>query len=168
VFCSPATARALLRLGPDETTFVLARCDEAASLAGAIRRPEGCLRVWSRAELSLDLRLRWLTAAPQAYARAGVALAALLLASLRLGRLLPREPGESRRQAWARSALAVGLAALAADGLVRAVLAGGDPGERHLYSPLLLEGGAALWALLLALLAGAYLKRPRAAGPGPA
>jgi hypothetical protein len=167
VFCSPATARALLRLSPKETTFVLARCEEPGSAAEAVRRADDSLQVHPREELSLALRLRWLATAPAVYTRVGLAIAGILLASLLLGRLLPREPGESHRLAWGRAALAVGLAAAAADGLVRAVLTWGSSGEAHLHPVLLLEGVTALLALALALLAGAYLRRPRAAAPAP-
>jgi putative ABC transport system permease protein len=65
VFCSLATARAVLGLRQEQTVYLLARCHDPAAahaLAGRLRATAG-LSAYSREELSLRSRLYWLTRA---------------------------------------------------------------------------------------------------------
>jgi hypothetical protein len=168
VFCSLDTARKLLRMRREETTFVLLRCNDPTRCARNLREvARDGLQVRDRAELSLGLRLRWLTSAPLAHAWAGTALALVLAAAPVLARLVPRQPREPRRFAWARLAFVVTIGALLADAIVRAALAVGWPDDAHLFPARVLEGGTAALAVLLALIGGACLRRPRAAAPAP-
>src|SRR5262249_6813740 len=119
VYCSLDTARKLLRVRRGETTFVLLRCDDSPQCARELRiAGRDGMQVRERAALSLALRLGWLASTPLAHAWAGMVVATVLAAALLLARLLPRQPREPRRIAWARLALAVGVAALLADATV--------------------------------------------------
>jgi len=81
VFCSLTTAQQLLHLTPDQTTYVLARCDRGVDPREVVnrmrkkyRRTEGgkeydTLSVFTRDEFSLRSRMHWLTKT-----KAGIAL----------------------------------------------------------------------------------------------
>jgi putative ABC transport system permease protein len=72
VFCSVETARSLLRMAPDQTVYLLARCRDPAdarSVAARLRAAYPSLSAFTRDELSLRSRLRWLT-----MTKAGIAL----------------------------------------------------------------------------------------------
>jgi putative ABC transport system permease protein len=72
VFCSIETARLLLRLAPDQATYLLARCHDrtdAPALVARLRAAHPALSAFTREQLSGRSRLYWLTKT-----RAGVAL----------------------------------------------------------------------------------------------
>jgi putative ABC transport system permease protein len=63
VFCSVETARPLLRLAPDQTTYLLARCDspeDAARVVKRLRRHSN-LSAFTSLEFSRRSRIHWLT-----------------------------------------------------------------------------------------------------------
>jgi putative ABC transport system permease protein len=63
VFCSLDTARRLLQLSQDQTTYFLARCREPAeaeAVAGRLRREYGNMSAFTSNEFSVRSRLHWL------------------------------------------------------------------------------------------------------------
>jgi putative ABC transport system permease protein len=71
VYCSTETARQLLRLPADQTTYVLARCHEATSAAVVVERlrADPHVSVFTAEELSWHTRLHWMMKT-----KAGIAL----------------------------------------------------------------------------------------------
>jgi len=71
VFCSLTTGRALLRMQPEQTTYLLARCRDRAGAAALVERLRGYpdLSAFTSEEFSLRSRLHWLTKT-----KAGIAL----------------------------------------------------------------------------------------------
>jgi putative ABC transport system permease protein len=71
VYCSTETARLLLRLPSDQTTYVLARCHDAASapVVAERLRANSNVSVFTAAELSWRTRLHWMMKT-----KAGIAL----------------------------------------------------------------------------------------------
>jgi putative ABC transport system permease protein len=71
VFCSSQTARALLRLSQDQTTYVLARCHHAADAPAVVQRLREypTMTAFTSEEFSLHSRWHWLTKT-----KAGIAL----------------------------------------------------------------------------------------------
>jgi putative ABC transport system permease protein len=72
VFCSLNTARPLLRILPDQATYVLARCHnkaEAPAVVERLRQQYGSLSVFTSEEFSFRSRMHWLTKT-----KAGIAL----------------------------------------------------------------------------------------------
>jgi putative ABC transport system permease protein len=72
VFCSRGTARPLIRLNPDQTTYVLARCHskaEAQTVVDRMRSEYHNLSTFTSDEFSLRSRMHWLTKT-----KAGIAL----------------------------------------------------------------------------------------------
>jgi putative ABC transport system permease protein len=82
VFCSLATARALLRIPPDRTTYLLGSCRSPADAPAVARRLRACssMGVFTREELSLKSRMQWLIKS-----RAGIALLFAALLGLLVG-----------------------------------------------------------------------------------
>jgi putative ABC transport system permease protein len=70
VFCSVETARRLLRYRPDETTYLLARCDDPGRVAEELNaaHPDDML-AFTSSEFSYRSRMHWLTKT-----KAGIAL----------------------------------------------------------------------------------------------
>jgi putative ABC transport system permease protein len=62
VFCSLETARRLLNIAADQTTFLLARCHDPADAAAVVRtlRRHANLSAYTKDELSLRSRYHWL------------------------------------------------------------------------------------------------------------
>jgi putative ABC transport system permease protein len=62
VFCSAATARPLLRMQPDQTTYVLAQCRDRAAAADVIERlrAHADMEIFASEEFSIRSRLHWL------------------------------------------------------------------------------------------------------------
>jgi putative ABC transport system permease protein len=71
VFCSRETARQKLRLNPDQTTYILARCRNRADAPKAVERLREYtnLSAFTSAEFSFRSRMHWLTKT-----KAGIAL----------------------------------------------------------------------------------------------
>ncbi len=72
VFCSVETARTLLQMSADQSTFLLARCGDpadAAAVVARLRTVHPDMSVFTREELSARSRLRWLI-----MTKAGIAL----------------------------------------------------------------------------------------------
>jgi putative ABC transport system permease protein len=82
VFCSIETARALLWLSSDRTTYLLARCRNAASAQAVVERLRDSpkLSAFTREELSQRSRLHWLIKT-----KAGVALGCAAALGLMVG-----------------------------------------------------------------------------------
>ena len=71
VFCSVETARGLLRMSPEQTVYVLARCRNPADAPAVVRRLRAypTMSAFTSEEFSLRSRLHWLTKT-----KAGIAL----------------------------------------------------------------------------------------------
>jgi putative ABC transport system permease protein len=83
VFCSLNTAKPLLRSLPDQTTYVLARCQnkaEAPAVVERIRQKYDNVSAFTSEEFSLRSRMHWLTKT-----KAGIALGYAALLGLAVG-----------------------------------------------------------------------------------
>lgn len=82
VFCSLETARPLLRLLPDQTTYLLARCRDKADVPAVVERLHQYpnMTAFSSEEFSLRSRMHWLTKT-----KAGIALGFAALLGLLVG-----------------------------------------------------------------------------------
>lgn len=82
LFCSLPTAQALLRLPPEQVTFLLARCHNAADVPAVVERLRAYenMSAFSRDEFSLRSRMHWLLKT-----NAGVALGCAALLGLIVG-----------------------------------------------------------------------------------
>jgi putative ABC transport system permease protein len=82
VFCSINTARPLLRLGPDQTTYVLARCRDPKDAPAVVQRLRqySKMSAFTRDEFSLHSRMHWLTKT-----KAGIALGCAAVLGLLVG-----------------------------------------------------------------------------------
>src|SRR5262249_14663323 len=63
VFCSVRTARSLLRMQPDQATYLLARCRNPAEAPAVVRRLDGYpnLKAFTSDDFSFRSRMHWLT-----------------------------------------------------------------------------------------------------------
>jgi putative ABC transport system permease protein len=82
VFCSIRTARPLLQMMPDQTTYVLARCKKPEDAEAVVSRLRsfGDMTVFTTGEFSLRTRLHWLTTT-----KAGIALGYTAVLGLLVG-----------------------------------------------------------------------------------
>jgi putative ABC transport system permease protein len=82
IFCSIATARPLLRLTSEQTTYVLARCPNPADVPAVVERLRGYanMSAFSSAEFSFRTRMHWLTKT-----KAGIALGCAAALGLLVG-----------------------------------------------------------------------------------
>jgi putative ABC transport system permease protein len=82
VFCSIPTARQFLHLRPDQTTYVLARCQDAANAPRVVDelRRYASMSAFTSADFSLRSRLYWLTRT-----RAGIAIGCTAVLGLLVG-----------------------------------------------------------------------------------
>lgn len=83
VFCSIRTARKLLKLAPDQTVYVLGRCqnsEDAAQVARRLQQKYDDVTVLTRSQFSWRTRLYWLT-----MTKAGVALGYTAVLGLLVG-----------------------------------------------------------------------------------
>jgi putative ABC transport system permease protein len=82
VFCSIPTARGLLRMSPEQTTYVLARCRSAAAAPAVVQRlrREATMSAFTSEDFSLRSRLHWLTKT-----KAGIALGLAAALGLMVG-----------------------------------------------------------------------------------
>jgi putative ABC transport system permease protein len=85
VFCSLETARPLLRLLPEQTTYVLARCTNPAAAATVVERLRDYpnMSAFTKDEFSLRTRMHWLTKT-----KAGIALGCAAALGLLVGALV--------------------------------------------------------------------------------
>ena len=128
VFCSLSTARPLLRLGPDQTVYLLAECRDPRRRRGRGRPTEAIQPTCRRSpatEFSFRSRMHWLTKT-----KAGIALGYAALLGLLVGAVVTSQTlyAATRRAARVRRAAGAGHPALADGG-------GGDAavvlGRRH-------------------------------------
>lgn len=82
VFCSVQTARHLIRIQPDQTTYLLARCRQPEDAATVVERGRASapLSAFTRQELSLHSRMHWLIKT-----KAGLALGVAAVMGLVVG-----------------------------------------------------------------------------------
>jgi putative ABC transport system permease protein len=82
IFCSIATARPLLHMLPDQTTYVLARCHNPADAAAVVERlgPYSNMSAFTSEDFSFRTRMHWLT-----MTRAGIALGCAAALGLLVG-----------------------------------------------------------------------------------
>jgi len=82
VFCSINTARPLLRLQPDQTTYLLARCRQGSDAAGVVEqlRRYAHMTAFTSADFSLRSRMHWLTKT-----KAGIAFGCAAVLGLLVG-----------------------------------------------------------------------------------
>jgi putative ABC transport system permease protein len=173
VFCSTSTARPLLRMQAENTTYVLARCKAPQDAPGLVRRLGGYegLSAFTRADFSLRTRWHWLTKTKAGVAMGFAAALGLLVGLVVTSQTLYAATAASFREFAVLLALGiprwrvaltvleqsfwvgVGGLALAAPvvfGLARVMSAVGVP----VQLPLWLLGGAAALTLAMALASG--------------
>jgi putative ABC transport system permease protein len=82
VFCSQSTARPMLRLNPEQTTYLLAKCrdKEEAPVVVARLKPHGDMTAFTSQDFSVHSRIHWLTKT-----KAGIALGYSALLGLLVG-----------------------------------------------------------------------------------
>jgi putative ABC transport system permease protein len=173
VFCSVPTARGLLRMSPEQTTYVLARCrnpGEAADVVDRLRS-HATMSAFTSADFSVRSRLHWLTKTKAGIALGLAAALGLLVGAVVTSQTLYAATAASLREYAVLRALGVprwrmGLTVMAqsfwvgAFGLlaaVPAVLALGQAAAAASVPVLLpswLLGGAAAVTLATALLSG--------------
>jgi putative ABC transport system permease protein len=85
VFCSVPTARGLLRMTPDQTTYVLARCRDSEAAPQAVERLRryAVMSAFTSDDFSLRSRLHWLTKT-----KAGIALGLAAALGLLVGAIV--------------------------------------------------------------------------------
>jgi putative ABC transport system permease protein len=85
IFCSTGTARPLVRLFPEQTTYVLARCKNPATAPAVVERLRGYanMSAFTKDEFSLRTRMHWLTKT-----KAGIALGCAAALGLLVGALV--------------------------------------------------------------------------------
>jgi putative ABC transport system permease protein len=173
VFCSIHTARSLLRLSDEQTTYVLARCHHAADASSVVDRLRSypTMAAFTSEDFSLRSRLHWLTKTKAGIALGFAALLGLLVGAVVTSQTLYAATAASAREYAMLRALGIprwrlALAVMAQSfwvGLAGLVVAaptvlGLAYGMRALGVPVLLPplllGGAALVTLAMALLSG--------------
>jgi putative ABC transport system permease protein len=179
LFCSTATARQLLGLGPDQTTFLLARCRHPGDAPAVVERLRSyeAMSACTSADFSLRSRLHWLTKT-----RAGIALGCAALLGLIVGAAVTTQTLSAATAAalreyavlealgiptWRMAALVlaqsfwvglvgISLAVPASIGSAQVIRALGG----MIQLPAWLLGSAAALTLLTALLSGLLSLRP--------
>jgi putative ABC transport system permease protein len=173
VFCSVDTARRLLRMTPEQTTYVLARCRDAEGARRVVQRLRAypTLSAFTSEEFSLRSRLHWLTKTKAGIALGFAAALGLLVGAVVTSQTLYAATAASLREYAVLRALGiarwrmalmvmaqsfwVGVAGLACAvpavlGLTEAARAAGVP----VQLPPLLLGGAAAVTMVMALVSG--------------
>jgi putative ABC transport system permease protein len=173
IFCSIPTARGLLRLTNEQTTYILARCHNAAEAPAVVKRLREypTMSAFVSEDFSRRSRLHWLTKTKAGVAMGCAAFLGLLVGAVVTSQTLYAATAASRKEyavlralgvrRWriARTVLAqaawVGLAGLGIAGptvlgLYSAARAGGVP----LLLPGELLAAAALVTLTVAMLSG--------------
>jgi putative ABC transport system permease protein len=173
VFCSLRTARPLLRLAPDQTTYVLARCrrpEDAPAVVERLRHYPS-MTAFTSEEFSLRSRLHWLTKTKAGIALGFAAALGLLVGAVVTSQTLYAATAASLREFAVLRALGIprrrmaglvlaqsfwiGLAGIAAavPAVVGLASGAGALGVPVLLPALLLEAAAAV-TLGMALLSG--------------
>jgi putative ABC transport system permease protein len=174
VFCSINTARDRLRLLPDQTTYVLARCHrraDAPAVVSRLRREYSNLSAFTSDEFSFRSRMHWLLKTKAGIALGYAAALGLLVGAVVTSQTLYAATAASLREfavlralgipRWRMAGLVVsqsfwvgiigvGLALPAVHGLAELA----DRLGVHVDLPLWLQGGAAVVTLVMALLSG--------------
>ncbi len=173
VFCSIPTAQRLLRLRPDQATFLLARCRNPGDAQTVVDRLRayGNMSAFTREEFSLHSRMHWLTKTKAGVAMGCAALLGLIVGAAVTSQTLYAATAASLRQyavldalgipTWRMCAmvvnqsfwvglLGIGVALPASLGSARIVE---SLGARILMPPWML-GTAALLTMVMALLSG--------------
>jgi putative ABC transport system permease protein len=173
VFCSVATARGLLRMTPEQTVYVLARCRTPADAPEVVRRLRAypTMSAFTSEEFSLRSRLHWLTKTKAGVALGFAAALGLLVGAVVTSQTLYAATAASLREYAVLRALGiprwrmaltvlaqsfwVGVAGLACAtpavfGLAQAAGAAGVP----VQLPAWLLGGGAAVTMAMALLSG--------------
>lgn len=100
IFCSLRTARALLDLKPEETTYLLARCrtpEEAARVVGRFRGAPN-LSAFTRDDFSRQTRMYWLTKTKAGLALGWTAVLGLLVGAVITGQTLYAATAANQRE----------------------------------------------------------------------
>jgi putative ABC transport system permease protein len=173
VFCSVGTARGLLRMSPEQTVYVLARCRNPADAPEVVRRLREypTMSAFTSEEFSLRSRLHWLTKTKAGIALGFAAALGLLVGAVVTSQTLYAATAASLREyavlralgipRWRMAATVlaqsfwVGVAGLvcaapAVFGLQQVAATAGVPVQ---LPPWLLGGGAAV-TMAMALLSG--------------
>jgi putative ABC transport system permease protein len=173
IFCSIPTARGLLRLTNEQTTYILARCHNPADAPAVVKRLQEypTMSAFVSEDFSRRSRLHWLTKTKAGVAMGCAAFLGLLVGAVVTSQTLYAATAASRKEyavlralgvrRWriARTVLAqaawvglagLGIAAPTALGLYSAARAGGVP----LLLPGELLAAAAIVTLTVAMLSG--------------
>jgi putative ABC transport system permease protein len=173
VFCSIQTARSVLRLAPEQTTYVLAKCRHPSDAATVAARLSDypTMTAFTSEDFSLRSRLHWLTKTKAGIALGFAALLGLLVGAVVTSQTLYAATAASLREyavlralgipRW-RMAMAVlaqsfwvGLAGI---GVAIPTVLGVAYGIRNLGAPVMLPplllGGAAVVTMAMATLSG--------------
>ena len=174
VFCNVSTARRLLRLTAEQTTYVLARCrnpQDAPAVVERLRAAYPTMSAYTAEDFSMRSRLHWLTKTKAGIALGCAAALGLLVGAVVTSQTLYAATAASLREFAVLRALGVprwrmaasvlvlafwvGLAGLAAAALVVFGLAGAAGAARvPLLLPTWLLGSAAAVTLAMAMLSG--------------
>jgi putative ABC transport system permease protein len=172
VFCSIRTARPMLHLRPDQTTYILARCREPKELVKRLNTAyHGGMLAFTRDEFSLRTRMHWLTKTKAGVALGCAALLGLLVGAVVTSQTLYAATAASIREYAVLQALGIPRWRMAGAVLAQSFWVGvfgvclGIPtafalssAAELLYVPVplppLLVGGAIAVTLVMALLSG--------------
>src|SRR5207237_167164 len=173
IFASLSTARPLLRLVPEQTTYVLAKCRNAADAPAIVERLRGFhnMSAFTSAEFSLRTRLHWLTKTKAGIALGCAAALGLLVGAVVTSQTLYAATAASLREYAVLRALGIPRWRMAGSVLAQAFWVGligialslpvvyglravADGLGARVLLPLWLVGGAVLITLATALIAG--------------
>jgi putative ABC transport system permease protein len=109
VFCSISTARPLLRLQPDQTTYLLARCRQESDAPGVVEqlRRYAHMTAFTSADFSLRSRMHWLTKTKAGIAFGCAAVLGLLVGAVVTSQTLYAATAASLREYAVLSALGI-------------------------------------------------------------
>ncbi len=173
IFCSIGTARSLLQLPPDRTTYLLARCDNPADAAAVVERLRAYPDMWAYTseELAFRTRLHWMTRTQAGIALGCAAALGLLFGAVVASQTLYAATAASSREYAVLAALGIPRWRMAAAVMTQSLWVGvagvglalplvlvlcriaNTLGTRVALPPWLLGGTAAL-TLVVALLSG--------------
>jgi putative ABC transport system permease protein len=173
VFCGVRTARALLRLTPEQTTYVLARCRDPEDAPAVVRRLRGypTMSAFTSEEFSLRSRVHWLTKTKAGVALGCAAALGLLVGAVVTSQTLYAATAASLREyavlralgipRWRMAATVlaqafwVGLAGIAVAGpAIFGLAEGAGAAAVPLLLPPWLLGSAAVVTMAMAVLSG--------------